>query len=54
MTSRNYEMPLLWESFFRQLNAALSKNLCTEEEAERIKARLKAYLESSPYLREGG
>ncbi len=54
LTSRNYEMPLLWESFFRQLNAAMSKNLCSEEEAERIKARLKAYLESSPYLREGG
>lgn len=54
LTSRNYEMPLLWESFFRQLNAAMGNNLCTEDEAERIKARLKQYLESSPYLREGG
>jgi arginine decarboxylase len=54
LTSRNYEMPLLWESFFRQLNAAMGNNLCTEDEAEQIKARLKLYLESSPYLREGG
>jgi arginine decarboxylase len=54
LTSRNYEMPLLWESFFKQLNTAIGKDLCTEDEAERIKARLKAYLESSPYLREGG
>ncbi|HYX35554.1 MAG TPA: biosynthetic arginine decarboxylase [Oligoflexus sp.] len=53
LTSRNYEMPLLWESFFKQLNTAMSKDLLTEAEAEGIKARLKEYLESSPYLKEG-
>ncbi|MCX6130981.1 MAG: hypothetical protein NTX25_18225 [Proteobacteria bacterium] len=52
LTSRNYEMPMLWESYHEQLKIAFSKNLVTEAEAEQIKVRLKQYMESSPYLRE--
>jgi arginine decarboxylase len=52
LITRNYEIPLLWESFDRQLQLSLGNSLVGQDEAEHIKHQLKNYLAASPYLRE--
>ena len=52
LTTRNYEMPLLWESIERQLVASKDEGRCADGEVTSIRARLQDYMNSSPYLRE--
>lgn len=53
LTSRNYEMPLMWESMHRQIANSVSKDMISETEGQEIVRKLELYLASSPYLREG-
>ncbi len=52
LITRNYEIPLLWESFEAQLSRAVSKEIIAQDEVARIKDHIKEYLNTTPYLRE--
>lgn len=52
LITRNYEIPLLWESFNRQLSQARERDVVNDAEVEKIKQHIQMYLNSTPYLRE--
>ncbi len=52
LITRNYEIPLLWDSFNIQLQRAAESQNISEAEGEQIKKSLHEYLQASPYLRE--
>lgn len=52
LTTRNYEMPLLWESIDRQLVSSKEGGRISDDEGNAIRGKLEEYLGSSPYLRE--